>query len=84
MDLTSGSAIGAAIPHKTSGTSLSYHEDGAHVFAATEADSRVNLINNQAGKCDQPAKRATKWASTAHSINTKFRASSNRGDDNDA
>jgi hypothetical protein len=55
MDFTSGPAMGAAIPHKTSGTSLSYHEDGVHLFAATEADSRMYLINSQTGKCDQPA-----------------------------
>ena len=55
MDFTSGPAMGAAIPHKTSGTSLSYHEDGVHLFSTTEADSRLYLINSQTGKCDQPA-----------------------------
>jgi hypothetical protein len=36
------------------------------LFAANEAYFRLYLINDQTGKCDQPAKRATKWASTSH------------------
>ena len=48
-------AIGAAIPHKAAVTSLSYHNDGVHLFAATEADSRLYLINSLTGKCNQAA-----------------------------
>jgi WD40 repeat protein len=53
MDFTTGPSIGAAIPHKSPVTSLSYHGDGVHLFAASEADSRLYLINSQTGKCDQ-------------------------------
>lgn len=55
MDFARGPQLGAAIPHKSKGTSLSYHGDGVHLFAATEADSKLYLINTQTGTCDQPA-----------------------------
>lgn len=55
MDFSKGPAIGAVIPHKTPATSLSYHENGIHLFAACEADSRLYWINTQTGKSDQPA-----------------------------
>ena len=51
----SSPAIGAVIPHRSAVTSLSYHNDGIHLFAATESDSRLCLINSQTGKSDQSA-----------------------------
>lgn len=58
MDFAHGPQIGAAIPHKSEVTSLSYHGDGVHLFAATSADSKLYLINSQTGTCDQPAFRS--------------------------
>jgi hypothetical protein len=55
MDFSAGPQLGAAIPHKSAVTLFSYHGDGVHLFAATEADSKLYLINTQTGKCDQPA-----------------------------
>lgn len=57
MDFAQGPQIGAAIPHKSAISSLSFHGDGVHLFAASEADSKVYLINTQTGTCDQPAFR---------------------------
>jgi hypothetical protein len=57
MDFSQGPSLGAAIPHQSSVTSLSYHADGIHLFAATEADSKLYLINSQTGKqVEQPLK----------------------------
>ena len=55
MDFAQGPQIGAVVPHKSPITSLSYHGDGVHLFAASEADSKVYLINAHTGKCDRPA-----------------------------
>jgi hypothetical protein len=55
MDFANGPKLGAAIPHKAPVTSLSYHENGVHLFAATKDDSKLYLINAQDGKCDRPA-----------------------------
>jgi WD40 repeat protein len=55
MDFLQGPKIGATIPHKSAATSLSYHENGEHLFAATSADSKLYLIDAQDGKCDRPA-----------------------------
>eukprot|EP00934_Nitzschia_sp_Nitz4_P002512 Nitzschia sp. Nitz4//scaffold41_size133979//68809//69976//NITZ4_003351-RA/size133979-processed-gene-0.254-mRNA-1//-1//CDS//3329551482//2502//frame0 len=54
MDFSRGPLIGASFPHKSPVSSLSYHGDGVHLFAATEADSKLYLINAQTGKCDVP------------------------------
>mmetsp|Transcript_30010 Transcript_30010/g.72061 ORF Transcript_30010/g.72061 Transcript_30010/m.72061 type:complete len:328 (+) Transcript_30010:72-1055(+) len=55
MDFVQGPKIGAAIPHQSAVASLSYHEDGKHLFAA--ADKKLYLIDAQDGKCDKPAFR---------------------------
>lgn len=60
MDFLQGPKIGAAIPHRSAVTSLSYHENGGHLFAATSADSKLYLINAQDGKCDRPAFKCEK------------------------
>ena len=57
MDFAHGPQIGAAIPHSAQVSSLSYHDDGVHLFAATPDDSKLYMINAQTGKCDQPAFR---------------------------
>lgn len=58
MDFSSspsgGPSIGAAIPHTSPVTSLSFHADGVHLFAATEADSKLYLINTHSGQCHPP------------------------------
>mmetsp|Transcript_4103 Transcript_4103/g.10111 ORF Transcript_4103/g.10111 Transcript_4103/m.10111 type:complete len:337 (-) Transcript_4103:103-1113(-) len=59
MDFTSntGPKIGAAIPHTSNVTSLSYHSNGEQLFAATESDSRLYMINALDGQCSrQPYK----------------------------
>ena len=60
MDFTSsnnGPKIGAAIPHASNVTSLSYHSNGEQLFAATESDSRLYMINALEGQCTkQPYK----------------------------
>ena len=50
MDFSQGPALGGVIPHRCPVTSLSYHEDGIHLFAATEQDSKVYMINGQTGQ----------------------------------
>jgi WD40 repeat protein len=57
MNFTTGTgpSIAATIPTSSVVTSLSYHEDGVHLFAATEADSKLYLINSVDGKCKLPA-----------------------------
>jgi WD40 repeat protein len=57
MDFSQGPDLAAVIPHKSSITSLSYHGDGVHLFAASETDSKLYLINTQTGICDHPAFR---------------------------
>lgn len=57
MDFSKGPQIAAAIPHKSNVTSLSYHGSGSHVFAATESDSKLYVINAQTGKMEVPAFR---------------------------
>ena len=54
MDFTQGPHIGASFAHKSEVTSLSFHGDGVHLFAATEGDSKVYLINGITGKLDRP------------------------------
>jgi hypothetical protein len=54
MDFSQGPALGAAIAHRAPVTSLSYHSDGVHLFAATEADSKLYMINTQTGKAEHP------------------------------
>jgi len=55
MDFVQGPKLGATIPHQSSVTSLSFHEDGKHLFAATSGDSKLYMINSHDGKCDTPA-----------------------------
>lgn len=54
MDFAQGPQIGASFPHKSAVSSLSFHGDGVHLFAATGGDSKLYLINAQTGKSDQP------------------------------
>ena len=57
MDFLQGPKIGAAIPHQSAVKSLSFHEDGRHLFAATPGDKKLYLIDAQHGKCDKPGFR---------------------------
>lgn len=54
MDFAHGPQIGASFPHQSAVSSLSYHDDGVHLFAATEGDSKLTLINAHTGTSDQP------------------------------
>ena len=47
--------IGSVIRGKTAATSMSYHEDGVHLFVAHEDDSRLRLIDSHKGTSEQPA-----------------------------
>jgi len=60
MDFTSSPdlpGIGAVIPGRAPGISMSYHEEGTHLYVASEADSRLTIINCMTGKGDQAAIR---------------------------
>lgn len=57
MDFAHGPQIGASFPHKSAVSSLAYHGDGVHLFAVTEGDSRLTLINASTGTSDQPPYR---------------------------
>jgi hypothetical protein len=57
MDFAHGPQIGASFPHKSAVSSLSYHGDGGHLYAVTEGDSRLTLINANTGTSDQPPYR---------------------------
>uniref|UniRef100_A0A7R9ZRD4 Anaphase-promoting complex subunit 4 WD40 domain-containing protein n=1 Tax=Craspedostauros australis TaxID=1486917 RepID=A0A7R9ZRD4_9STRA len=57
MDFANGPRIAAVIPHQKPATGLCYHNDGVHLFASCEDDSRLYMINAQTGKCDSPAIR---------------------------
>jgi WD40 repeat protein len=48
MDFSQGPALAAAIPHASPATSLSYHQDGQHLFVTTQ-DSKLYVINGQSG-----------------------------------
>ena len=47
--------IGAVIRGKSPATSMSYHEDGSHLYVASEDDSRLRVIDCQRGALDRPA-----------------------------
>lgn len=58
MDFTSSPdlpATGAVINGRAPGTSMSYHEDGQHLYVASEADSRLSIINCMTGKSENAA-----------------------------
>lgn len=40
---------------KGSCTSMSYHDDGIHLFVTSESDSRMRVIDCQRGVSDTPA-----------------------------
>lgn len=40
---------------KGSCTSISYHEDGNHLYVTSEADSRMRIVDCQRGVSDTPA-----------------------------
>lgn len=57
MDFTASNnvpSIGAVIPHMSSVTSLSYHADGTHLYAVTESDSKLYVIDAIGGQCPNP------------------------------
>jgi hypothetical protein len=47
--------IASVIRGKAAATCMSYHEDGAHLFVTSEADSRLRVIDCQRGLADKPA-----------------------------
>lgn len=47
--------IGAVIPGRAPGVSMSYHEDGNFLYVASEADARLAIVNCLTGKAEQPA-----------------------------
>ncbi|KAG7340310.1 anaphase-promoting complex subunit 11 RING-H2 finger-domain containing protein [Nitzschia inconspicua] len=49
MDFSQGPALAAVIPHATSVSSVSYHQDGNHLFVATKDDSKLYVVNCQTG-----------------------------------
>ena len=58
MDFTSSPdlpAIGAVINGRAPGTSMSFHADGQHLYVASEADSRLAIINCMTGKAEHAA-----------------------------
>lgn len=57
MNFSEGPKIGENFPHKAAVSSLAYHADGERLFAATEADSKLYVINTKAGKLDKHALR---------------------------
>mmetsp|Transcript_3808 Transcript_3808/g.5553 ORF Transcript_3808/g.5553 Transcript_3808/m.5553 type:complete len:331 (+) Transcript_3808:200-1192(+) len=58
MEFTSpGPQVGAVIPSKSRVTSASFHADGSKLFVASEADSKLQIIDCQAGKQSSPALR---------------------------
>ena len=60
MDFTSSPdlpSIGAVIPGRAPGISMSYHEEGNLLFVASEADARLGIVNCITGKAEQPALR---------------------------
>lgn len=58
MDFTNAPPkMGAVIRGQAPVTSLSFHEDGVHLFAASEADSKLRLVDCHKGTSDEPAIR---------------------------
>ncbi|KAG7336777.1 WD repeat-containing protein [Nitzschia inconspicua] len=49
MDFSQGPSLAAVIPHATSVSSVSYHQDGNHLFVATGDDSKLYVVNCQTG-----------------------------------
>lgn len=47
--------ISAVIRGKSPCSSMSYHEEGNHLFVTSEADSRMRLVDCQRGVSDTPA-----------------------------
>jgi len=50
-----GPKIGAVIRGKSPATSISYHEDGNHLYVTSESDSKLRLVDCQNGTSDRPA-----------------------------
>lgn len=48
-------SISCVIRGKSPATSLCYHEDGKHLFIASEEDSRLRLVDTLKGVSDRPA-----------------------------
>ena len=46
--------ICAVVRGKSPATSLSYHEDGKHLYVASEQDSRLRLVDTLRGVSDRP------------------------------
>lgn len=49
--------LAAVVPGKSPVTSLSFHEDGRVLYAASEGDARLQVIDCLTGKAEQPALR---------------------------
>eukprot|EP00555_Chaetoceros_dichaeta_P002922 CAMPEP_0198251176 /NCGR_PEP_ID=MMETSP1447-20131203/2094_1 /TAXON_ID=420782 /ORGANISM="Chaetoceros dichaeta, Strain CCMP1751" /LENGTH=156 /DNA_ID=CAMNT_0043936139 /DNA_START=324 /DNA_END=791 /DNA_ORIENTATION=- len=47
--------IGTVIRGQSPATSMSYHEDGSHLYVSSEGDSRLRVIDCQRGASDRPA-----------------------------
>lgn len=47
--------IGAVVRGKNPATSLSYHENGTHLYVASEADSKLRIVDCLKGGSDKPA-----------------------------
>ena len=55
MDFSVPPQIGSVIAGQAPVSSLTYHDDGVHLYAASEEDSRLRLINCDSGNADRPA-----------------------------
>lgn len=59
MDFTSPNvpAVGAVFPGRNATTSLSYHEEGQHLFVASAGDHQLQVVDAVNGKAGQQALR---------------------------
>mmetsp|Transcript_29452 Transcript_29452/g.59747 ORF Transcript_29452/g.59747 Transcript_29452/m.59747 type:complete len:355 (+) Transcript_29452:411-1475(+) len=55
MDFANPPKIGAVIRGTAPVSSLSYHDDGVHLFVTSEGDSRLRLVNCDSGTSEKPA-----------------------------
>ena len=70
MDFANPPKVGAVIRGTASVSSLSYHEDGVHLFVTSEGDSRLRLVNCDSGTSEIPAtkfeREGIRMAETTH------------------
>lgn len=55
MDFANPPKVGAVIRGTAPSTSLSFHEDGVHLFVTSEEDARLRLVNCDNGTSERPA-----------------------------